>query len=220
MKSTSIIAQRLRLASLLALGSFDLHQLRYLLAYGGDSGQTLAEQGHDYLASALPVLAALALAALLATALRARLGAGLSRRSLSRRILLCATALLAIYAGQELLEGTLSAGHPAGAAAVLASPIGRRGSAGAPVASAAPTPFRRHPPSASRVGLLRSWSRPDSDPFAGSRAWCGPAGDDLRRHFGCNRRLRGLGCWRRWSPLRWSSSSSLAGTMTTTARRP
>ncbi len=119
MKSLSIIAQRLRLASLLALGSFGLHQLRYLLAYGGDSGQTLAEQGHDYLASALPVLAALALAALLATALRARLGAGLSRRSLSRRILLCATALLAIYAGQELLEGTLSAGHPAGAAAVL-----------------------------------------------------------------------------------------------------
>ena len=119
MRSTSIIAQRLRLASLLALGSFGLHQLRYLLAYGGDSRQALAEQGHDYLASALPVLAALALAALLATVLRIRLGAGFSDTPWSRRILLCAAALLTIYAGQELLEGMLAAGHPAGAAALL-----------------------------------------------------------------------------------------------------
>lgn len=109
----------MRLASLLALGAFAVHQLRYLLAYGDGSGRALAEQGHDYLASALPVLAALALAAVLATALRVRLGAGLSGTSWSRRIFFCAAALLSIYAGQELLEGTLAAGHPAGAAALL-----------------------------------------------------------------------------------------------------
>jgi hypothetical protein len=120
-RSSSTIAQRLRLASLLALGAFGLHQLRYLLAYGGDSGRALAEHGHDYLASALPVVAALALAALLATALRIRLGAGLGDVSWSRRSAFCAAALLAIYAGQELLEGTLAAGHPTGPAALLSA---------------------------------------------------------------------------------------------------
>jgi hypothetical protein len=119
MRSASIIAQRLRLASLLALGAFGVHQLRYLLAYGGDSGRALGEQGHDYLASALPVLAALGLAALLATALRVRLGPGLSQTSWSGRILFCSAALLAIYSGQELLEGVLAAGHPGGAAALV-----------------------------------------------------------------------------------------------------
>jgi hypothetical protein len=119
MRSSSIIAQRLRLASLLALGAFALHQLRYLLAFGGDSGRTLGEHGHDYLVSAVPVLAALVLAALLATALRVRFGPGLTDGSWSRRIIFCTAALLVIYAGQELLEGMFAGGHPAGAAALL-----------------------------------------------------------------------------------------------------
>jgi hypothetical protein len=119
MRSSSIIAQRLRLASLLAIAAFTLHQLRYLLAYGGDSGRALGEQGHDYLAPALPVLAALALAAVLATALRARLGSGAGAGSLRKRALFCAAGLLAIYAGQELVEGALAGGHAGGAAALL-----------------------------------------------------------------------------------------------------
>jgi hypothetical protein len=121
MRSSSIIAQRLRLASLLALGAFALHQLRYLLAYGGESGRALGDQGHAYLASAVPILGGLALAAVLATILRVRLGPGLSKTRWSRRVGFCAAALLAIYAGQELLEGALASGHAAGATAVLGS---------------------------------------------------------------------------------------------------
>jgi hypothetical protein len=121
MRPSSIIAQRLRLASLLALGAFALHQLRYLLAYGGESGRALGEQGHAYLASALPIVAGLALAAVLATVLRVRLGPGLSDTPWWKGIGFCAAALLAIHAGQELLEGALASGHAAGAAALSGS---------------------------------------------------------------------------------------------------
>ena len=48
---------RLRLAALIASAALGLHESRYLLAYGGDSGEQLARQGHAYLpfASALVV---------------------------------------------------------------------------------------------------------------------------------------------------------------------
>jgi hypothetical protein len=120
MRSTSAVARHIRLASVLALGAFALHQLRYLLAYGGESGHELARQGHDYLASALPVLGVLALAALLATALRARLGPRLTGTRTANRVLSYAAALLAVYSGQELLEGAVTAGHPGGVAALTA----------------------------------------------------------------------------------------------------
>lgn len=115
------MARHVRLASLLVLGAFALHQLRYLLAFGGESAHELADQGHDYLLSALPLLWALGLAALLATALRARLGARLRERPTLHRVATYAATLLAIYCGQELLEGALAAGHPAGPAALLAA---------------------------------------------------------------------------------------------------
>lgn len=125
-------AARLRLAALLALGAFALHQLRYLIAYGGGSSQELARQGHDYMAAALPLLAALALSALAATAVRARLGPKLTRGPIGPRMLTCALALIAIFSLQELLEGALAADHPAGPAAL----IGRGGWVALPLALA------------------------------------------------------------------------------------
>ena len=81
----------------------------------------LAAEGHGYLAGALPFLAALLVAALVATVLCARFGSGVSRRSHPARALTYAIAVLAIYSSQELLEGALAAGHPTGLDALAGS---------------------------------------------------------------------------------------------------
>jgi hypothetical protein len=109
-------AHGVRLASILAVGAFALHQLRYLLA----SGDPSAVEGHRYMADLLPPLSVLVLAALLATLLRGTEGASPARAPLARRVVLFSGALLVIYAGQELLEGLMAAGHSANLAALLA----------------------------------------------------------------------------------------------------
>jgi hypothetical protein len=114
-----------RTASLLSLGAFAVHQLRYLLAYGHQTGQALAHQGHGYLSDGGGVAAALALATLLATLLAGVLApnrrAGEPAAVVFRRTAgLYALALLAIFCVQELIEGAVAVGHPAGFAAVLA----------------------------------------------------------------------------------------------------
>ncbi|MGZ8665757.1 MAG: hypothetical protein ACXWZM_01455 [Solirubrobacterales bacterium] len=116
-----------RTAALIAVGAFAVHQLRYLAGYGGAAGSELSRQGHGYLSGALPILAAFLLSAVAAGLLRAffvrgggRSGAGVPPVSLARRAALFSIAIAAIYACQESLEGALSAGHPAGVAAVLA----------------------------------------------------------------------------------------------------
>jgi hypothetical protein len=106
----------LRLAALLAIGAPVLHQLRYLLV--GTSGE-LAQQGHGYLADLLPALAVLVLSVALATLIRGTEGASPARAPLPRRIAMFSIALLAIYAGQESLEGLLAAGHPGGPGELL-----------------------------------------------------------------------------------------------------
>ncbi|MEA2404016.1 MAG: hypothetical protein QOE08_663 [Thermoleophilaceae bacterium] len=112
---------RLRFAGLLAAGSLAVHQLRYAAGYGDHSSRALAEQGHGYLGDA-GVFAAL----LLALALGSSLGAVVrARRAEARQprlgsLWLAATgALSAIYATQELIEGTLAQGHPAGLAGIV-----------------------------------------------------------------------------------------------------
>lgn len=119
--SASRIPRFARLGSLLALGAFGVHQARYLLAFGPESGEQLSHQGHDYLAGAVPYLAGLALAALIATLLGSRSGSGLARASWPRRALSYAVAMLAIYSCQELIEGALAPGHPAGPDALFAA---------------------------------------------------------------------------------------------------
>lgn len=109
-------AHRVRLASILAVGAFALHQLRFLIAVGGTS----AAEGHRYMSDLLPPIAVLVLAALLATLIRGTEGATPDRAPLARRIGVFAGALLAIFVGQELLEGLMATGDPAGLAAVFA----------------------------------------------------------------------------------------------------
>ena len=107
-----------------------VHQLRYELAFGADAPWALAAQGHAYLSSLTPwfvLLAALALGASLGSlAQRWARGddacerAGRSPRAAGLRVWLLATlGLLAIYAGQELIEGALADGHAVGWAAVV-----------------------------------------------------------------------------------------------------
>jgi hypothetical protein len=119
MRSAIQAAARVRLASVLFLGAFGVHQLRYLLAYGEDAGNELARQGHAYMADALPVLGGFVIAAIAATALRAGLGPEIRRAGSGPALLGFSTALLVVFCGQELIEGSLAAGHPAGLNALL-----------------------------------------------------------------------------------------------------
>jgi hypothetical protein len=120
MRSAMRLAHSVRLAAILALGGFGLHQLRYLIA-GLISSPEGAQAGHRYMADLLPPIAVLVLAAAVATLIRGTEGASPSRAPLGRRIVVFAAALLAIYVGQEFLEGLIGAGHPAGPAELLAS---------------------------------------------------------------------------------------------------
>ncbi|MFI5027052.1 MAG: hypothetical protein ACHQCI_09940 [Solirubrobacterales bacterium] len=119
MRSAMRTAHRARLAAILALGAFAVHQLRYLIAFGSSSSEELARQGHGYMAAWLPILGVFTISALLGTLIRGRFGARLAQASLSRRAAIFAAALLAIFVTQESLEGVVAAGHPGGVAAVL-----------------------------------------------------------------------------------------------------
>ena len=98
-----------------------LHELRYLLASGDRADATFAHHGHEYLAyvtAGVGVLAALLLGRMLvsvATGIPARR----RRVGVTRLWLLSSAALLAVYMGQELLEGVFAADHPAGLAGVF-----------------------------------------------------------------------------------------------------
>jgi hypothetical protein len=118
----------LRGAALLPAAALLVHQLRYELAFGADAPRALAAQGHAYLSSLTPwivLLATLALGASLgALAQRWASGAGARRGGSPRRPglrlwLLTTLVLLAVYTGQEMLEGLLAPGHPVGVAGVL-----------------------------------------------------------------------------------------------------
>ena len=99
-----------------------MHELRYLLAYGGQAHSAMVSQGHGYLGELAPALVVLALSALcgrLATAALGRPIATGGPRSIWRSAVTFAVALAAIFAAQELVEGAVFAGHAAGVAAVL-----------------------------------------------------------------------------------------------------
>ena len=110
-------------AALLALGALALHQLRYLLAYGGHAGAELERQGHSYLEFAAPLLIACAVALVMASVVvpaLLRLAPTLARDVCgTERAAGYAAALLTVYFAQELSEGLLAGGHPAGLAGVL-----------------------------------------------------------------------------------------------------
>lgn len=111
--------------ALLPPAAFAVHQLRYLLAYGSAAGIELQRTGHSYLHSIVPwiiVLIALAVGLFLRALGRAFAGQSSVPRyagSFLALWLLCAASLVAIYAGQEFLEGLLATGHPAGLVGVF-----------------------------------------------------------------------------------------------------
>jgi len=113
-------------ASLLSLGALSVHDLRYLLAYGRGAGEALAQQGHGYMSELGGALVVLALATLLATLLAGAISPPPRRAdepaaaAFRRTAMLFALALATIFCAQELTEGALAVGHPAGLAGVLA----------------------------------------------------------------------------------------------------
>ncbi|MCW2954263.1 MAG: hypothetical protein JWQ48_3433, partial [Conexibacter sp.] len=136
---TQTISPALRGAALMPGAALAVHQLRYELAFGPHASKALTTQGHGYLSSLTPwivLLATLAIGVSLgllahrwataptAVAGRARRNgrggrSGRATTSAPRRPglrvwLLAALALVAVYAGQELLEGLFATGHPSG----------------------------------------------------------------------------------------------------------
>jgi hypothetical protein len=138
-----LLPPRLRAAALMPAAVLTVHQLRYLLAFGGGSGEELEKEGHQYLSAlAAPIAMSVAIViglffARLAVAWRvgtpeARADAERSLRvgergsgdprprrrfapgGFVRLALLIGLTLLALYSCQELLEGMLSTGHPGG----------------------------------------------------------------------------------------------------------
>lgn len=112
-----------RSAALIALAALGVHQLRYLIAYGGGAHEELAQQGHGYLFGALPILAGFAIATLAAGLLRAALTSAPAPALASTRVraAIYAAAVLAVFVVQETTEGALFAGHASGLAAVLSA---------------------------------------------------------------------------------------------------
>lgn len=102
---------RLAQVALFPPAAFAVHQLRYLLAYGGQAGVELQRTGHSYLHSVVPwivLLLALVAGGFLRALGRACAGqTSLPRYSASLVGMWCACSacLVAIFACQELLEG-------------------------------------------------------------------------------------------------------------------
>lgn len=112
-------------AGLVPAAALAVHQLRFLLAYGGGTGAALVRQGHSYMHSLAPWIV-LSLAVALGGFLRGLGRAMAGQRSAARYTLsltvlwlVCSACLLAIYMTQELLEGVWAIGHPAGLVGVF-----------------------------------------------------------------------------------------------------
>ena len=111
-----------RVGAVLLAALLGVHQLRYLLAFGGEAGNALARHGHGYMAWVTPAVAALGTLAVARLLVRAAGGTG-PGGTMSHRITrlwpAAAAALFGLYTAQELLEGWLAQGHPASWAGVF-----------------------------------------------------------------------------------------------------
>jgi hypothetical protein len=112
-------------AAVLPAAAIAVHQLRYWLAFGSSAGIEFQRQGHSYLHSVAPwIVVALAWAAgaflsALGRAMHGHTSAPRYGLSLLALWLVCAASLVAIYSGQEFLEGVLATGHPSGMAGIF-----------------------------------------------------------------------------------------------------
>ena len=124
-----LLPLRWRAAALLPAAALSVHQLRFLLAFGDGAGAELERQGHAYLGLLAPFVAILAAAGVglfVARLLEAWSEGGDSGErgrapSFPRLWLTIAALLVAIYTGQELLEGALVAAHDGGLASAFGS---------------------------------------------------------------------------------------------------
>src|SRR4051812_19195096 len=107
-------AWMVRLAALMSVGTFAVHQARYALGYRGEASQELVLQGHAYLIALGPLLAGVLMLALAGLIRRvARGGDGPAPRF--GRVWAGATgALTTVYTAQELIEGAVASHHPEG----------------------------------------------------------------------------------------------------------
>jgi hypothetical protein len=116
---------RSRAIALLATGTLVVHQLRFMLAFGGDAHRRLAHEGHGYLAVVLPLVGvglALVCAHFAVLLMRERgSGRAIPRGRFPTAWAASSATLLVAYATQEGVEGTLVAGHPAGVAGIFGS---------------------------------------------------------------------------------------------------
>jgi uncharacterized membrane protein len=107
-------------AALLLAGALAVHELRYVAAFGSHAEAALARHGHGYLALLTPALATLTALGFAAGLVRAAATPAMRSETRTRQLWPAASAaLLGIYVSQELLEGVLLTGHPAGWAGVL-----------------------------------------------------------------------------------------------------
>jgi hypothetical protein len=118
-------ARFLARAAVVPAGALAVHQLRFLLAFGGGANAQLARQGHSYLHSLVPwivLLLGVAVGGFLRALGRALGGHRSAPRytlSLAALWAACSMCLLAIYVSQELLEGQFATGHPVGVAGIF-----------------------------------------------------------------------------------------------------
>ena len=111
--------------ALVPAAALAVHQLRFMLAFGGHAGVELARQGHSYLHSLVPWI--MLLIGLAVGGVLVGVGSGSrGQRSVSRHTLslvalwmVCSVCLVAIYVAQEFLEGLFATGHPAGLAGIF-----------------------------------------------------------------------------------------------------
>lgn len=185
-------ARRFRLAALLAAGALAVHELRYALAYGEHAGREASAQGHAYMSVLMPVVVLAGLFAAAQALLRFAGGSasGDRGRRFTRLWLGCTIALAAAYCAQELIEGWVAAGHPAGVAGVLdhggwiafacAPLVGGlvglavRGATTAIEPTASAAAWRPRPPAAPAVAPPAAVFQPSPDPLARFLAGRGP----------------------------------------------
>jgi hypothetical protein len=112
-------------AAFVPAAAIAVHQLRYWLAFGSTAGIELQRQGHSYLHSFAPwIVVALAwgvgaFLSALGSAMHGQTSVPRYGLSLVALWVICAVSLVVIYSGQELLEGLLATGHPAGLVGVF-----------------------------------------------------------------------------------------------------